>query len=247
MPAPVIGLTTRNTTDQKYGHPLVSSPKTYLTALIQTGAIPILIPTNLPPTTYPSLLRHLDGILFTGGGDIDIQHFNGEPHSQIYGIDPERDAQELALARMAASKNLPMLGICRGFQVINVALGGTLYTHILDQLPDALDHAAFPANPPDFLAHPVQLVPGTKLARILGEDEIMVNSLHHQGAKLLAPRLVAAGYSPDGLVEAFEIPDHPFGVAVQWHPEWMPGNEIMQRLFGTFIEATIHKTVEVAQ
>lgn len=246
MPAPVIGLTTRNTKDLKYEHPLVSSPKTYPTALIKAGAIPVLIPTNLTPDTYPELLARLDGIVFTGGGDIDIAYFQGEPHPEIYGIDEERDRQELTLVRMAVETGLPILGICRGIQVINVALGGTLYTHILDQLPDALEHSCFPANPPDYPAHEVTLAAGTKLAGIFQAEKLQVNSLHHQGVDQLAPGLVPAATAPDGLLEACELPDHPFAVAVQWHPEWMPDDEKMQQLFRAFVTAAAARIGEPA-
>ncbi|MEJ2758946.1 MAG: gamma-glutamyl-gamma-aminobutyrate hydrolase family protein [Anaerolineales bacterium] len=237
MPAPLIGVTTL----------LSSSPKTYPTALIKAGAIPVLIPTNLPPENYPDLLKRLDGIIFSGGGDIDLQYFPGEPHPKIYGVDLERDAFELSLARLAVDRDLPLMGICRGFQVINVALGGTLYTHILDQLPNALEHSCYPANPPDFLAHDVNLRPGTKLAAIFQAETIKVNSLHHQGTKQLAPGLIPAATAPDGLLEAFEIPDHPFGLAVQWHPEWMPDDENMQRLFRTFVSAAAPITIGITQ
>lgn len=247
MPAPVIGLTTRNTKDLKYDHSLVTSPKTYPTAIVKAGGIPLLIPTNLTPDTYAELLNRLDGIIFTGGGDIDISHFQGQPHPKIYGIDAERDQQEISLVRMAAQTGLPMLGICRGFQVINVTLGGTLFTHIMDQLPDALEHSAFPANPPDYPAHEVTLVPGTRLAAILQAEKVWVNSLHHQGAERLAPGLIPAGSAPDGLLEAFELPNHPFAIAVQWHPEWMPDDEKMQLLFKAFIAAAAARIGEPAQ
>ncbi len=247
MPAPLIGLTTRNTEHPQNKYPLSSSPRTYPTALVKAGAMPVLIPTNLPPESYPDLLHRLDGIIFTGGGDIDLQYFPGEAHPEIYGIDLERDAMEITLSRMAVEAGLPLLGICRGFQVINVALGGTLYTHILDQLPGALEHSCYPAYPPDHLAHNVRLAPGTKLSGIFQADTVQVNSLHHQGANQLAPGLTVAATAPDGLVEAFEIPKHPFGIAVQWHPEWMPEDGNMQRLFRAFVTTAAHTAAEPIQ
>jgi len=234
MPAPLIGLTTRNTTDPKYGFPLISSPKTYARALLRAGAIPVLVPVNLPPAMNAELLTRLDGLLFTGGGDIDNKYFQGEEHEEIYGIDPERDEHELSLARYAASQQIPFLGICRGLQVINVALGGTLYTHIYDQLPGALQHSCFPEFSPDHPAHPIEIKPGSQLSNLFGSTHAEVNSLHHQGVKTLAKGLEALATSPDGLVEAFHLPSHPFGLAVQWHPEWMPDAPEMQAVFRLF-------------
>ena len=234
MPAPLIGLTTRNSTDPKYGFPLISSPKTYTRALLRAGAIPVLVPVNLPPAMNADLLERLDGLLFTGGGDIDNKYFQGEEHEEIYGIDPERDEHELSLARYAASREIPFLGICRGFQVINVALGGTLYTHIYDQLPGALQHSCFPEFSPDHPAHTIEIKPSSLLSDLIGSTHAEVNSLHHQGLKTIAPGLEALATAPDGLVEAFYLPSHPFGLAVQWHPEWMPDVPEMQAIFRLF-------------
>jgi putative glutamine amidotransferase len=237
MPAPLIGLTTRNIDEPKYGFPLLSSPKTYSQALIRAGAIPVLVPVNLPPASHEELLHRLDGIVFTGGGDIDLKYFQGLPHSEIYGIDPERDENELSLVKAAVEHELPFLGICRGLQVINVALGGTLFTHILDQLPGALQHSCFPAFPPDYGAHLVEIEPNSILSELLGGTEFKVNSLHHQGINKLAPNLEALAVAPDGLVEAFRLPAHPFGLALQWHPEWMPEVAEMQAIFRAFTHA----------
>lgn len=234
MPAPLIGLTTRNSTDPKYGLPLISSPKTYSEALLRAGAIPVLVPVNLPPAMNAELLGRLDGLLFTGGGDIDNKYFQGEDHAEIYGIDLERDEHELSLVRYAATMEIPFLGICRGFQVINVALGGTLYTHIYDQLPGALQHSCFPEYPPDHPAHTIEVKPNSLLSDLFDSTHAEVNSLHHQGLKTLAPGLEVLATAPDGLVEAFCLPSHPFGLAVQWHPEWMPDAPEMQAIFHRF-------------
>jgi putative glutamine amidotransferase len=239
MPAPLIGLTTRNIDDPKYGFPLVSSPKTYTQALIRAGAIPVLVPVNLPQSVQEELLNRLDGIVFTGGGDIDLSYFQGVPHPEVYGIDLERDDNELSLARAAVERRLPFLGICRGLQVINVALGGTLYTHILDQLPGALQHSCFPDFPPNHAAHPLEIKPGSLLSDLVGRTEFRVNSLHHQGIRTLAPGLEALATAPDGLVEAFQLPAHPFGLAVQWHPEWMPEVAEMQAIFSAFTASAV--------
>jgi len=248
MRPPLIGLTTRNSIDPKYGFPQIHSPRTYAQALLRAGAIPVLIPVNLPPALNAELLERLDGLLFTGGGDIDIKYFQGDPHEEIYGIDPERDEHELSLAKFAASQQIPFLGICRGFQVINVALGGTLYTHIHDQLPGALQHSCFPEFPPDHPAHMIEITPNCLLSDLFGSTQAEVNSLHHQGLKTLAPGLEATAAAPDGLVEAFHLPAHPFGLAVQWHPEWMPETPESQAIFGLFAaQAAQHQAVNKKQ
>ena len=237
MTAPLIGLTTRNLPHPTHNWPMVASPKSYTQALIKTGALPVLIPLNTPPELLPDLLARLDAIIFTGGGDIQTERFNGRPHEEVYGVDLERDAFELALVEKVILLGMPFLGICRGFQVVNVALGGTLYTHILDQLDGALDHSFNPALPTNHPAHSVALKPGSRLAEIYGTETITVNTLHHQGAETISPRLETIGTAPDGLAEAVAMPGHPFGIAVQWHPEWMPEDETQQKLFAAFRQA----------
>jgi putative glutamine amidotransferase len=179
----------------------------------------------------------LDGILLPGGGDISIERFGGEFHPRIDRGDPDRDAIEIALLRNATESGKPFLGICRGFQMVNVALGGTLYTHIQDQMPGAIKHDYDSVTERKLFAHSVKVEQTTHLANVLGEIKLNVNSLHHQGIKDLAPALRPAAYAPDGLVEAVELPEHPFGMAVQWHPEWLLEQPVMQRLFRAFVDA----------
>jgi putative glutamine amidotransferase len=143
----------------------------------------------------------------------------------------------LYLLEQAQSMELPFLGICRGLQLINVGLGGSLYEHILEQHEGALQHQYSPDWPRDYLAHSVQVRRDSLLGNILGVSELHVNSLHHQGVKELAPRLRATAYAPDGLLEAFELPDFPFGLAVQWHPEWLLGQPSSRALFQAFVAA----------
>ncbi|KAA3644586.1 MAG: gamma-glutamyl-gamma-aminobutyrate hydrolase family protein [Chloroflexi bacterium] len=237
MSAPLIGITTRNTQSQTYDIPLVASPKSYIQALSRAGAIPVLIPLGSTPEATKQLLSRLDGIVFTGGGDIETQRFGGEDHAEVYDVDPERDAMELGLIHDVVDSETPFLGICRGAQVVNVAYGGSLYTHIADQHPDAVEHTFFPGHPWDHLAHPVQVTEGSKLADIVGKPILPVNSLHHQGIKELAANLEPVAHAPDGLIEALELPDYPFGLAVQWHPEWLPEDPYSLKLFDSFVAA----------
>lgn len=236
MADPIIGVTTYQDTNAQ-GHPIFALLRAYSDALVQAGGIPVLIPVSLEESSIQALLDRLDGILFTGGGDIAIDRFNGEPHPRVDGVDAERDSVELMLLEYCVNGKKPFLGICRGFQLINVGLGGTLYTHIEDQKPDAQRHDYYPDFPRNFLAHDVELKIGTSLRRIIGKRILSVNSLHHQGAKDIPEALIPSAYSPDGLVEAVELRHHPYGIAVQWHPEWLTDQPSARRLFQSFVLA----------
>jgi putative glutamine amidotransferase len=235
MPKPLIGITTRNGKDAD-GHPLTALQHTYTRAILQAGGLPFLIPSMLHQDDFLDLYSRVAGILFTGGGDVSLEYFNGSTHPRIGEVDQARDSTELSLMRIAIDDGKPVLGICRGAQVMNVALGGTLYTHIHDQLKDALDHD-YPGDLRRILVHPVNVDEDTRSAEIFGETLLNVNSLHHQGLKDIAPGLRATGYAPDGLVEVVEMPDHPYAVSVQWHPEWLTDQIPMQRLFKSFVDA----------
>lgn len=233
---PLIGITT-NQSHNVYWQPTIMLMQSYVNALIQAGGVPVLIPSLIAEDGWEAVYSRLDGILFSGGGDISLERFSGEPHPRIDDVDQLRDSIELNFVKAAAADGKPFLGICRGCQVINVALGGSLYTHISDQLTDALDHD-YPGNKRTVLVHEVKIEEGTRIAEIYAEPIILVNSLHHQGLKDIAPSLRITGNAPDGLVEAVELPDHPFGLGVQWHPEWLTDQESTRNLFRKFVEAT---------
>ena len=232
---PIIGITT-NHSSNAFGQATVLLTQAYVKAIMQAGGVPVLIPSLVAEDGWDALYARLDGILFSGGGDISLDHFKGESHPRIDDVDPERDAVELNLLHAAASDGKSFLGICRGCQLVNVGLGGTLYTHIPDQLPNALDHS-YPGNMRMVLVHEVKIEEGTHIADVLDEPVVKVNSHHHQGLKDIAPSLRVAGHAPDGLVEAIELPDHPFGLAVQWHPEWLTDQQSTRNLFRRFVEA----------
>jgi putative glutamine amidotransferase len=232
---PIIGITTNQSTNAS-GQPTILLMQSYVNAVMQAGGMPVLIPSMIPDEGWAAVYSRLDGILFSGGGDIGLEHSPGEPHPRIDGVDTARDAIELKMVRAAASDGKPFLGICRGCQVMNVALGGTLYTHIPDQLPNALDHS-YPGNMRTVLVHEVKIEEGTRVAEIYGEPIIKVNSLHHQGLRDIPASVRIAGHAPDGLVEAIELPDHPFGLAVQWHPEWLTDQRPTRSLFKRFVQA----------
>jgi putative glutamine amidotransferase len=215
----------------------------YVQSVVQAGGVPVLIPTGIPASTWDEILFHLSGVLITGGGDVDPALFNGEPHPAVYGIDAERDAIEIALVQKSAAANRPLFGICRGIQVMNVALGGTLYTDIAGFKSGALKHDWFPDWPRDYLSHEVTLAEDSQLACYIGIDPagrqraIKVNSMHHQGLRNLASSLRPVATAPDGIVEAVELVGHPFGLGVQWHPECLPDTPSMRSLFRSFISA----------
>ncbi|MBE0669533.1 MAG: gamma-glutamyl-gamma-aminobutyrate hydrolase family protein [Anaerolineales bacterium] len=236
MPKPLIGITTRNSKDGD-GHPLTVLQHSYIKAVLGAGGLPVMIPNILSEEDFLDLYSRLNGILFSGGGDVSLKYFSGSDHPRIGEVDDARDTTEITLMRTAVNDGKPILGICRGAQVMNVALGGTLYTHIYDQLKGALDHA-YPGDLRRAIVHPVNVDETTRSAEIFGETLLNVNSLHHQGLKDIAPALKVAGHAPDGLVEIVEIPDHPYAVGVQWHPEWLTDQPAMQRLFKSFIDAS---------
>ncbi|RPJ20639.1 MAG: gamma-glutamyl-gamma-aminobutyrate hydrolase family protein, partial [Chloroflexi bacterium] len=232
---PIIGITTNQSTNAN-GQPTIMLMQAYVNAVIQAGGVPVLIPSLIAEDGWDAVYSRLDGILFSGGGDIGLEYLPGEPHPRIADVDLARDSVELKMVQAAASDGKPFLGICRGCQVLNVALGGNLYTHIPDQLPGALDHS-YPGHMRTVLVHEVKIEEGTRIAEIFGEPILKVNSLHHQGLKDIALSLRIAGVAQDGLVEAIELPDHPFGLAVQWHPEWLTDQESTRNLFRKFVEA----------
>ncbi len=219
--------------------PIVGVPETYAQALYEAQAAPMLVPLSMPLEQVLEVFWPLaDGLLLAGGGDIDPARFHGQPHPKVAEVYPDRDEVELALARRAVEEGVPLLAICRGIQVLNVALGGTLYTDIPDQVPDAVTHRGQgPLR--NLCAHQVRVAADSRLAAILGASELCVNSFHHQGIKDLAPGLTPVAWSDCGLIEAVEIPGHPFAIGVQWHPELMVRHDStpMRALFRAFAQA----------
>ena len=236
MSKPLIGIT-------PFQEPVENQPPKqvlsayYTGAVSRSGGIPVIIPVDLSEDDLTALVNQLDGIILSGGGDIEVHHFGGQPHPKINLIDPRRDEMELALVKWLSHRKKPYLGICRGAQVINVALGGTLYTDIADQIENALPAHFYPDWPRDHIAHQVTLSPGSRLADISGALSFPVNSLHHQACKKLAADLCVTAHAPDDVIEAFELPDHPFGLGVQWHPENLLDSPPANALFKALVTA----------
>jgi putative glutamine amidotransferase len=216
--------------------------RSYIEELRKVGAIPWLIPlVPHDPDTLREIFDRLDGVFVTGGVDVDPSRY-GEPKTSLCGTtDPDRDAVEIALLHHAFSRDLPVFAVCRGIQILNVACGGTLYQDVTAQVPAAIKHDYFPtpAQPSrKFLAHDVSVKSGSRLAHILREAVVPVNSMHHQAIKDLAPNLAPTAVAPDGIIEGVEAADGRFLVAVQWHPEELTETQPeMARLFSTFAEA----------
>jgi putative glutamine amidotransferase len=236
MPAPLIGITTSRQ-NNKYGQPQIYIMEPYVQAVVKAGGAPFLIPLGLPEDLLKEMIGKMAGVLLTGGGDIHPEVYGGELHPSVDGIDEDRDRIEFQVIKETLRARKPFLGICRGLQLINVAAGGSLFTHISDQFPQALEHCYYPDWPRNYLAHSVRVQPKSRLSEVLGVNEVQVNSQHHQGIRDLAQTLEATAFSPDGLIEGVEMPRYPFGLAVQWHPEWLQDQAPMRSLFAAFIQA----------
>lgn len=193
----------------------------YITSLEQAGATVRVL--DAARDVLPDALDHCDGVLLTGGVDVDPVIYGETPHPTVE-TDAARDDYEIALAKLAIERDVPLLAICRGVQVLNVAAGGTLIQDLPSQHPSSIAHSI--TEPKNSIAHPVEITPGTCLSVLLGAPtSIDVNSRHHQAVKDTAPEFVVAAVSPDGVVEAIERPESAFCVGVQWHPEnfWATG------------------------
>jgi putative glutamine amidotransferase len=188
------------------------SPRTYSLAVQRAGALALILPPDDVVAEAPDeLLDMLDGLILAGGSDIDPASYGAQPHPETRGTRPERDRFEIALGTRALERDMPVLGICRGMQMMNVIQGGTLNQHLGSEL-----HRHTPGA---FTDHGVRLESGSLAARVVGDEHTDVKSAHHQGLDELGEGVVASGYADDGLVEAIEIPAHAFAVGVLWHPE----------------------------
>ncbi len=237
MEKPLIGLTTSRMPNPSR-RPAFGTNLPYTTSIADAGGLPVLIPLNLSNDDLDLLLSRLDGILFTGGYDVDPRAYGSLPHPKVEGIDADRDRVEMHLLQSILPTTKPILGICRGCQVINVALGGSLFEDLPEQFPGSIPHDNHD-QPRNYLAHSVEIDPHSRLAAILKTHDVQVNSLHHQGVRKLSQALQAAAIAPDGLIEAFEVPAHPFGLAVQWHPEELQEFEPMRFLFQAFVQSCL--------
>jgi putative glutamine amidotransferase len=206
----------------------------YHRSIVACGGIPIVI-----PTTNPELAKHqidlCDGVIVSGGEDVDPIFYQSEPHQHLGFTNPERDEFEIAVIQHVLEHKKPLLAICRGIQILNVALGGTLIQDISSQLQNALQHTQRVPRGRD--SHWVSIKENTTLRQIFGIDKVRVNSLHHQAIDRVSDRLNIVATASDGIIEAVEYTDTSFAIGVQWHPESMAanGNPLMKALFQEFV------------
>jgi putative glutamine amidotransferase len=224
-PKPVIGITTYVTQAQWAYWDVEAAlvPATYVRAVERAGGRPLLVPPS--EDAVDETLDALDGLLFSGGSDLDPDLYDQEPHDETFGVVPERDRAELGLVEAALARDMPVLAVCRGSQVLNVARGGDLVQH----LPDVVGDEKHKHTPGTFADHDVMLEHGTRLAALLG-DHAPVKSHHHQGFGRVGAGLRVAAHAEDGTIEAVEDPSHRFAVGVLWHPEAGEDGKLFEEL-----------------
>lgn len=236
MKRPVIGLTP----SLESGEHKIYTPTSYPKAIIEAGGNPIFFNFTRDDDMIEAYADMVDGVLFSGGDDVDPASYGEE---QIWGcgdVVPLRDAFEIKLLKVLLAKypEKPILGICRGCQVLNVGMGGTLYQDLKSQVPGCIRHQQQQSS--HYASHKAVVAEGSKLHAIYGSTEVMVNSFHHQAVKDLGSGLVITARASDGIVEGFEKPDHPYFVATQWHPERLvegPHHPEHKPLFKSFVDA----------
>ncbi|MEG3905024.1 gamma-glutamyl-gamma-aminobutyrate hydrolase family protein [Microcoleus sp. B4-C5] len=226
---PIVGITTYNRCPA--GEYRLNG--TYIDAVQAAGGIPILLPPNqLDPA---SILDAVDGLIFSGGGDINPELYGGYVDRTVYSVNAERDNFELSLAKLALKADIPVLGICRGMQILNVASGGSLVIHVPDAYGDKVNHGS--GIPPRAIEHTIEIEPNSRLAKIMGKTSTTVVSWHHQAVRKVTSDWRIVADAPDTLVEAMEHCYHPWMIAIQWHPEMSPNCSVNSRIFQAFVEA----------
>ncbi len=213
----------------------------YVHAVMTAGGVPVLIPLLAEdPATLRAIYDRIDGLLVPGGVDIDPAYYRTPRHEKLGRLDPARDTSEVVMTRWAVKEGKPMLGLCRGLQILNVAFGGSLWQDLTDERPGSLKHDYFPTAgwARDHKAHHVEVKHDSRLGEALVDVDVPVNSMHHQGIRDLGYGLIPTAWAPDGLIEAAEATDG-FAVGVQWHPEMFDGGEsAVGHLFEAFVDAS---------
>ncbi len=217
------------------GRVIDGTQREYADRISEAGGIPVLLPVQ-PTDRRSSLLAVLDGLLFTGGGDVDPRRYGADPSPESGGIDPDRDRTEAFLLEEAGDRGLPVLAVCRGAQILNVARGGSLVQH----LPEVTTEPHLVIERRTEAVHAVAVAPGTLLGRIVGSDRLETNTLHHQAVDRLGHHLVAVAWAEDGTVEAVEGTEGAV-LAVQWHPEQMPDRPEQRRLFAWLVREALER------
>ena len=228
---PLIGITTYHRDERGY----IQLPAQYADAVRRAGGLPLLLQPG--EQNLDQLLDLLDGIILSGGGDIDPQKYNSTSEEDVYWVDQERDDFEFELAkRLLERSDRPTLGICRGMQIVNVALGGSLIPHIPAAMPNAIDHRQPPDQPYGPIQHEIAVDPSSNLAEVMESERVSTASWHHQAIDQIAPSLKVVASAPDGMIEAIELPGQPWLMAVQWHPELTAAEDAsQQKLFDELV------------
>lgn len=221
--------------------PIFGNNRSYVEAVLRAGGAPVLLPPVGDAEALDAIRTTLDGLLLSGGSDIDPTYYGERALPETDLPDRDRDFTEFTLTRRALEQELPILGICRGMQVLNVALGGTLYQDLPTQVPEAERHN-FAPMPGTTIAHTLRVKPGSQFAAIAGTLRPRANSFHHQAVREPGAGVEVVAWTEDGIAEALEAPDYPFVMAVQYHPEALdPSDETSRRLFEAFIEACVER------
>ena len=236
---PLIGVTMGREKSQRFfGLNLFIMNQTYVRTLEQLGALPVMIPLHMTEATLRGIFERLDGLFLPGGEDIDPANYGAERHDLLGATDKERDRTELLLTRWAVERGMPVLGVCRGVQMINVACGGSLTQDLHSERPDLIKHDYFPPSFERFrISHPIDIEADSRLAHAMGQVH-EVNSMHHQGIDRVGYGLRVVARADDGLPEALEAPALPYVVGVQWHPEELAKtDQTSANLFYDFVKA----------
>ena len=237
---PLIGISTMDDHDAAGIHaPRFSMNQSYSKAVMAAGGVPVLIPHQEETEALRRIYEVLDGLLLPGGLDVHPKYYGQDPHPALDPVDVGLDVAETTMIPWALEDDMPIFGICRGEQVLNVVMGGTLVQDIYTEYPTTIDHReSFKRKIRDFLAHDIAIDPNSRLRELVEADRVWVNTSHHQSIDKVAPGLVATAWSPDGIIEAVESPEHHFVLAVQCHPEEMWRKHTWARnLFDTFVKA----------
>lgn len=230
---PVIGITTNFAQNQED----YLLHQAHVKAIEQAGGIPLILPYLNDEAKIAKIIAHIDGLYLSGGADIDPIYYGEEPHGKLGRVVAERDQFELILTQKALEKNMPIFGVCRGAQVLNVACGGTMYQDIYACYKTDMQHVQTASMETPY--HSIELVKDSKLFHIIGVKSIRVNSNHHQANRDLGKHIMISATAPDGVIEAIESTKHSFVLGVQWHPErlFIRGDEAAKKLFTAFITA----------
>ncbi|MHA6252566.1 gamma-glutamyl-gamma-aminobutyrate hydrolase family protein [Oceanobacillus sp. CAU 1775] len=238
---PIIGVTQTITNDERY----YQVSKNNLVAIERAGGIPVVLSYLGNRQMIRQIADMIDGLYLTGGDDIDPVHFNEEPHPRLGSYFPQRDAFEMELTKVMLGKNKPILGVCKGAQILNLAAGGDMYQDIYAQIDQSLlQHSQ---HSPNYTAsHEVNVKKESLLYRIIGNEKIRVNSFHHQANRKVGKGFIVSGKSSDGVIEAVESVLHRFALGVQWHPEMLAvaGDDALSwKIYESFIEASQKKRI----